>query len=67
MVEQFRPINVYLRYMEGIGLGVYAVRDFKKGDFLFSATGRCNRGVRVFLADRLGLPTWTFIRRRTAI
>lgn len=40
MVEQFRPINVYLRYVKGIGLGVYAVRDFKKGDFLFSAAGR---------------------------
>ena len=40
MVEQFRPINVYLRYIKGIGLGVYAVRDFRKGDFLFGATGR---------------------------
>lgn len=40
MTEQFRPLNVYLGYVEGIGLGVYAVRDFKRGDFLFSATGR---------------------------
>lgn len=34
------PLNVYLRYVEGIRLGVYAIRDFRKGEFLFSALGR---------------------------
>lgn len=33
-------MNVYLAYKAGIGLGVYAVRAFRKGDFLFSATGK---------------------------
>jgi hypothetical protein len=40
MVEQYHVLNVYLRYVEGIRLGVYAMRDFKRGDFLFGATGR---------------------------
>lgn len=33
-------MNVYLAYKAGSGLGVYAVRAFQKGDYLFSATGR---------------------------
>ncbi len=32
--------NVYLASKPGVGLGVYAQRSFKLGDFLFSATGR---------------------------
>jgi hypothetical protein len=31
--------NVYLASRPGLGLGVYAQRSFKPGDFLFSATG----------------------------
>lgn len=32
-------LNVYLAYKPGIGLGVYAQRPFKRGEYLFSATG----------------------------
>jgi hypothetical protein len=31
--------NVYLAFKPGVGLGVYAQRPFRRGDFLFSATG----------------------------
>jgi hypothetical protein len=40
MTSQLHPLNVYLRYVEGIRLGVYAVRDVRRGEFLFSASGR---------------------------
>lgn len=40
MANQLYSLHVYLRYVEGIRLGVYAVRAFKRGEFLFAASGR---------------------------